>query len=292
MLPSQTQRMLLLLAVVVATPGWWVAASWLAPMDGLGGWTLGSARPGVAAAVGLVVLAGIPALGMAVLLAAAGNPLTGLLALAVSGAIAGGGAGLAGVARRADEAGGVETLQLKLGAELVTWFVLLTLAGAGIDAARRWVEPRLPERLTSRHLGGSVRLVGLDGPSLIAGLITAVVGGGLGWVLIASREPGQAVGGLALGFTAGALVGHAVMPSPRVWPSLLAPAAAGLAAYGGVAWRYQGVGGGDALLQAIYVEGLPGLALALPVHYVTAGVAGVCLGLGIGQVIDQAKLGG
>ena len=259
--------------------------------DGLGGFGLLSAEGGVWWAVLVIVITGLPAVLAGAGLLAAGNPLTAPLAVALAGALTLGGTSLLGAAQRADAEGGLPSLYSRLGLELVGWMVLWAFALAGMQLVGRWLGPRVPARLRSEHLGEGVSLLGVDGPSLGAGVLTGVVGGGLSWVLIASHDPWQAMGGLILGFAVGGLVGHSVLPRRRFGAALASPGMVGVVIYLRTGWLYPPPTGADALLEAVYTQQLPGLAMALPVHYATAGVVGVCLGLGAGQVIEKAQKG-
>ncbi|MEO1237947.1 MAG: hypothetical protein AAFX76_14275, partial [Planctomycetota bacterium] len=83
-MPSQTQRVLMLLAVLSGMPAWWWAAGWVRPADGLSGWSLGDVGwMGVL----VLVVAGLPAVLAGAAVSAAGNPLSGVWCAAVSGAV-------------------------------------------------------------------------------------------------------------------------------------------------------------------------------------------------------------
>lgn len=283
----------MLIAVAVGTPLWWWAASGLRPDDGLPGWTLGGAgavfahSSAGAWAAGVVILAGVPAALAGAVLAATGNPLSGLACAAGSAALAFGGASGLGVARRAADAGRTEPYFPALMIETALWCVLLTLLSAAIDRGGRQLRGRLPDRLTSRSLGGGVRLLGFSVGALWAGLITAVLGGVLALGLLRSDDPGQILGGLFVAFTLASLIGFAIAPHDRPWPTLLAPGLVALVGYGWAAWQLRGR---DEMLLAAWYQGtLPALALGLPVHYLTAGVLGCCLGTGVGQLLEHVK---
>lgn len=308
MLPSQTQRVLMLLAVVIGVPMWWWAVEVLQPADGLGGWVLRDASGGVAGGLGIVLLAALPAVLAGGIVAAAGNPIAGVLCVALSTVVGWWGTAFDGVAVRAVDAGGGGTLYLSLGLELLAWFGLL---GAML-LALQWMHlawrGKLSHRLTSRHLGGKVDLRYVEGKSVTAGLITMGVGFALSLALVRSTDPGQVVGGLVLGFALAALVGHAVSPNERPGVVLAAPLGVGAVGYAWAGWKVAAAAGsgtgsagelhggafpgaGEALLRLLYEGALPGPALALPMHYATAGVVGCVIGIGIGQVLEHAKLG-
>lgn len=312
MLPSQTQRLLMLLAVGIATPAWWWAAGLLPPADGLSGWTLSDSAAGLVGAAGLLLLCALPALAAAGFISVTGNPLSGVFCLALAGGIAHHGNALVGVARRAADAPGTapgtapgnlasETALVipevgvgmypRLVIEMGVGVLLLTLLLAGLQALRGWWSKRVPRRLLSRHLGDSVHLWKIDGKSVTAGLITAAVGAVLTALLVQDGHPQQVAGGLVLAFAIASLLGHAVAPNHRPWATLMAPAIVGSVGYVWAARQLSDTSDADALLAALYTDALPGLALGLPLHYLTAGVLGCAIGIGIGQVVEKAKLG-
>ncbi|MBB6430678.1 hypothetical protein [Algisphaera agarilytica] len=290
MLPSQTQRVLMLFAVIIGTVAWWWLGGFLPPSDGLHGWSLFDASTGKAPAVGLLLLTALPALLAASFVAVSGNPISGVFCVALAGTIAHHGNGFAGVARRAADSGGQSALFPQLAVELILGIALLALLLLGLQAARRlWVQ-RVPLRLRSRHLGEQLDLLKLDQKSLTAGLVTAAIGAVLSAGLLRNEDPQQVAGGLVLAFSLAALIGHAVSPNHRPFASLIAPAVVGIVGY---AWAWQSLRGtaeNDALLGALYGNELPGLAMGLPLHYLTAGVLGCTIGIGIGQLVEKAKL--
>lgn len=290
MLPSQTQRVLMLFAVVSGTAAWWWLAGFLVPGDGLHGWSLSDAKVGGWTAFVLLLMTALPALVAAGMVAAAGNPLSGVFCVALAGAIAHHGNGFAGVARRAVDAGEQTSLYQHLAVELGLGVVIVGLMLVTLQAAGHLWRQRLPHRLRSRHLGESLDLWKLDHKSLTAGLITAALGAVLTAGLVRNDNPQQVAGGLILAFSLAALVGHAVAPNHRPLASLIAPAVVGVVGYGWAWQRLRGSGEGDGLLSALYRNELPGLAMGLPLHYLTAGVLGCAIGIGIGQVVEKAKL--
>jgi len=215
-------------------------------------------------------------------------------------ALAGGGAyhgnALVGVARRAAETQAVTDTQAatalypRLAAEMGVGVAVLWLLLVGVQGLRTWWMKRVPSRLRGRHLGGEVHLWKIDGKALIAGLITAAVGAVLTAGLVRSDDPQQVSGGLILGFAMAALIGHAVAPNHRPLATLIAPAVVGGIGYAWAGFSLSSAEPG-AVLAALYARALPGLALGLPLHYLTAGVLGCAIGIGMGQVLERAKLG-
>ena len=325
MFPSQTQRVLMVVAVVA---GVWPCAWGLS--RGLGGMMVWG--DGGAAGVVWLVVGVLPAVGLAVGVAACGNPLSGVwtlaLTLTVAGVMAGdGGAlggGMAAALRRAVLGGegwgasggaggsggsaGAVYIRMMVGAAGwgLAWVVALGVVGWGADRVRGAV----PRRLQSRHGGGG----GGGGGGLLPGgagwgvgwdtgrwwtaageaVVAAGVSGLLTVVLVRSAEPGQVVGGLVVAFAVGGLIGRMVLPVEGAAGVVVAPVLVALGGYA-VAWigqRGAGAGtgeGGRALLAALYGGELPGPALALPWHYLSAGVLGGATGLGLAQVLERAK---
>ena len=295
MLPSQTQRILMLLAVVATLPGWWWATKQLQPADGLAGWAVSnlftreSPAP-VAIAALAAALAGAALAGA--LVAAAGNPLAGVCCGLVSAAVCAWGVGFLGVAQRAGLPVGSAGVYVRLALEIGACFLVLTTGLAWLQWAGPRLRPRLPARLRSQHVGTALELWKVDGKSVAAGLVTAAVGAVLSVGLLRSTNPGQVVGGLFVAFTIASIVGHAVSPGHKPWAVLMAPGLVGLAGYGWSWWNLRHREP-TALLADLYAGALPGagLGIALPIHYATAGVIGCTLGLGIGLVVDKAKVG-
>ncbi len=101
-------------------------------------------------------------------------------------------------------------------------------------------------------------------------------------------------------FAVGGLIGRMVLPGEGAAGVVVAPVLVALGGYA-VAWvglrgvagaaggLEGGVEGGRALLGALYAGELPGPALALPWHYLSAGVVGGATGLGLAQVLERAK---
>ena len=324
MLPSQTQRVLMVVALAVGVwPAAWGLGAGLGAVDGSGGLT-GWNLAGLAD-VTMVVLGVLPLVALAGALGATGNRLSGVWTLAagltVAGWLAGGQPGANGpmgaVMRRAvlggeglsgsaGLGGAVGGLYARLALEAVVWATAWAGALAWQDAAAGWLRGRLPRRLQSRHLGaGETLLLPPDGPRarpvawiaavLGSSVLAAAVAGVLVAVLVRSPVTGQVVGGLFVAFTVGALVSRMVLPADAAVGVLLSPVWVAVGGYA-LAWiglREAGGGGGaeggHAMLAALYAGDLPGVAMVLPLQYLSAGVLGAATGLGLGQVLERAK---
>lgn len=291
MLPSQTQRVLMLVAVLLGLPALIAAAHGLAPADGLGGWAL-TDLPGPWAAAGWLSAGAVPALILAALLAATGNPLTGILTLGTTFLLAVSTGSAAGTLRRAGAAtdggsGAGLALCLRLAAETLTWAVAVAAVWALLTATQRALRPRLPRRLQTDHAAAAARgkttpSGGGAGTRLGALVATAAVGGAITWMLARNDSAGQAVGAVVVAFAIAPLVGQSVSPSRSPLPALLAPALAGVAGY-----VYLGLTLGrtsGALQRALYDGTLPGVGRVLPVQYAVAGAVGASIGLGLWQM--------
>lgn len=298
MFPSQTQRVLMLAGVVVSTPSLSWAVGRLCAADGMAGWTLLDAPQGVVLGVGLLVLAALPCVVAAVFLSATGNPLSALTTAGLSAVLALGfgtrrtdGLPFDSALRRAlgDPlgSGGGEAFFGRLSVELIVWAALL-VAGLGVlEALHRAVRPGLPRRLRSEHLGEKTRLLAVDGPALLAGLVSAAVAGVMMMILVRSAAAGQVFGGVAASFLIGGVMGQLVVPQDKPLATLLSPTLVGLGGYGYGWWR---VGGGEALLSASYRGELPGVCAGLPAYVAAAGLLGGTIGIGIGQVLERARV--
>lgn len=297
MLPSQTQRVLMLLAVVLGLPGLVMAAQGVAPIDGLGGWALID-LPGPWTAAGWLAVGALPALALAGGLAATGNPLTGVLILSFTFLLAVPPGSMAGTLRRAaaqpDVAGSGLGLCLRLAVETLCWAVAVAAVWLLLSAAQRVLRPRLPQRLQTDHAAktAALRTPGPNAPAPARGaeavkrlgalVTTAVVGGAVTWVLVRSDSGGQAIGAVVVAFIIAPLIGQSVSPSRSPLPALLAPALAGVVGY-----AYLGLTLGrstGALERALYDGTLPGAARVLPMQYAVAGAVGVSIGLGLWQM--------
>lgn len=285
MLPSQTQRGLMLIATLLGVVGF----GWAAGRFGAGdGWDAG--------AILMMGLAGVPAVLAAAVVAAGGNPLSAVASLALAGTFAAHSQSFGDAVRRADDVGQLGGMYFGWGTQLAAWFAVLIAVVAVLEIARPRLRPRLGQRLTSRHLADGATLWGVDGKAWVALLITAVIGMVLTVVLVRSSDTGQVRGGLVLGFALASLVGFAIAPTQRPGLVLLSP---GLVVVGGYVWAARrffastdgGAGAADVFLGTFYRGELPGAMVVLPVHAVTAGVLGCAIGIGLGQVLEKAKLG-
>ncbi len=279
------QRLLIGIVCAAGTACWLWALPWLRPVDASSGITLFDAGGGFVAAVLMLGLCGLPALAGAGVVAAAGNPLAGVFtaafALMILAAMGGGSQGF--LWRNALPSGyGWLIIEAMIWLAAVVG-LFLTLMHAAPRLGRLLPPTMKNEQHTARRVdfkAGGLR-------SLISGAIAGGIGGFLASVMIQSTTTGQIVGALLTAFLIGALIGQLIMPQSNPVVILMSPLLAGVVAYGIVLLR--GYATTDEVLLREYAGQLPGAALALPLHYASAGVLGACLGVGFAQSLDHVR---
>ena len=282
MFPNLPQRLMIALTVVVGGLIWALAAGPLSAGDALGGLSLWQARIGWLAALGLWLVAALPAVGLGLVTASTGNVLGGVFATAGAlGLLAIFGGPIDGWLWRSELPGAYAWLAVELAFMAGVW--------AGLLALLQWTSGPLRAHIGAR-LGGHTPahaspLTRPGGQGLIALLATAAIGGGLSELLLKTTDVGQVMWGLVLGFLLAGLVGRVAVPRASPAMPLLAPFLTGIVAYGYLALEYLT---GSAVIAAWYGGDLPGLGLALPIHYASAGLAGAAMGVGAGQLLERA----
>lgn len=307
MLPSMLQRLRIAIAIAIGLAGWWWAGRFLAMywgglglslVDGQSGWLLGS----------LIMLAmGLPALAGSIWVSNGKNYLAGVFSSSFAlGIVAMAGGPIDNWLRHITSPksyGGLalEMLLWELG--LVIWLIAIFGLSGQVE---RWLHPARPITSSPVAVPSSspvfTRLTHLapSPQAMLAGLATAVVGAVVSIVLIRSSQAGQVSAGLLVGFAVGGLTGQMILKG-RHAPSnlllmLLAPGVVAIVAYLVTGWGY---GSHDQLLSAWFAQTrtdagltnrLLSLAQALPVFYISAGVAGVSLGIGLAQVLQADSI--
>jgi hypothetical protein len=119
----------------------------------------------------------------------------------------------------------------------------------------------------------------------LGALTAALVAAWVGYFFIRSSETGQIMWSLVLAFAAGGLVAELLFPCRKPALILLSPAIVAVISYVAMSFQFDS---GEAILRAWFSLGnngdLPGgLGFALPIQYVSAGVTGCCVGIGIGR---------
>jgi hypothetical protein len=285
MLPILRQRIITAVAIALGALAWLSVRGSLQADDASAGISLFDAHVGPIAAVLLLLAAGLPAVLLGTLTSAWGHPLTGVFAVAVSLCIvAGAGGGIDGFLWRQTLPGGYANLL----AESILWLAALAGLLVLVQRLRGPIRRRLPNLATEQHLGGKMKLRLPDSTSIVAGLVTAGIGALLANFLLQSTAVGQVIGSLILAFLIAALLGQIIIPQANPVGILLSPLIVAAATYAYVVF-FGGYRGDAAVLAAWYHGELPGLALALPIYYASAGVAGSALGIGMAQAFEHAR---
>jgi len=283
---------MMIAVIVVGTMAWMTVFGQLQAIDGSQGVSLVDARVGMWRAGLVLFLLGVPAILGGLYVSAAGNPMSGLFTTAFCLLIlAGRGGAIEGVMHRQASGGG---LYVQLGMELALWalawcFLMFVIRKFRDTVRGRWVPVRLmtpfSEELTEEE---TPKFVVAFKP-VMAGILC----GALGWLgctyLIQSPSSGQVIGAILLAFTVAGVVARLIIPTGNVVFLILSPLIAGFIAYGQMALTHGGITGTD--LIALFQKGeLPGPALALPIHWASAGLVGVTTGIGIAQALLRVKL--
>jgi len=293
--PSIRQKLIVLLAVLVGGWSWGVASAPLAAADGSTGISLVSGRLALPMAVAVVLLAGLPAIGLGLAASACSNAICGLFVVAVSLCVlAAHGGSMQGWALRTDHA---SAGYLQLALEVLVWhagvlFLLALIQFVRLRARARWPAAALDDR------PDNVLSVPFGRPwSVGAGLVSAAVAAVVASCLIRSADGGQVIGSLLVAFALGGIAAGAVFPGCNPLGVLCSPAVVAVAAYVWVAFQFAGHEQAD-LLAAWYLRqgagdgfALPSVAIALPIHYASAGVVGCCMGISIGASGSESNGG-
>ena len=294
MFPTLRNRLLIAGTLLMGAWVWVSALSALRTGDGTDSPTLITAHGGVAAALLAVVVAGIPAIALSIVCAAGGNPLSGVFAVTTClWMMAANGESIEPWLRR--DGGSLPADYYKLIVEMILWAILVTGFIVLSHTLRPALQKKVPMLAREHHLGEGTTVAMPDVPTLASAAIAAVFAGVLAFFLLRHAAVGQVVGALMAAFLVGTMTGDlacsfllAKRPTNAV-RVVLAPVIVAVVAYLMAAMGYSDR---EQFLQALFSGKLPGLALALPIHYAGAGIAGACLGAGAAQVIlagDKAE---
>lgn len=291
MLPTITQRTLMLIAIVAAALAWLAIKLPLTAAQGSSGLSLMDARVGVTFACLLLLAAGLPALIGAMYVSASGNPLSGVFTTGFALLIlAGQGGSMTGLIHRQDSGGGLFVkLMIELGLWAVAWCLLMFLIRRYRDAVRgQLVPPRLQTPFSRKLTEEDTPRFVLHVAPIVAGLICTTLGYVGCRYLIATPQTGQVIGALLVVFTCAAFAAREFVPTGNVVFLVLSPLIVALAGYAHMAVTHGTASPQD--LIALWQTGqITGPARALPIHYASAGMVGVAAGIGLAQAIDRVR---
>lgn len=239
-----------------------------------------SASAGLWAALGLVAIVGLISVAAAAVASAVGNPSGGVFAAtAALGVATWQGGPIDGWLWRASLPGAYGGLII----ELFIWLLLVVGMIFVIDALRQPIRARW--RVLAWDRREHKPLVVCNRETAYAGALCAAVAGVLALTLLRSSAIGQVVWSLVVSFLVGGVVAQMAFPKAGAAGILISPALVALVGY---VWVWLSYDSSEQVLAAWYAGKLPGLALGLPIHYLSAAVAGSALGAGWGQAIARA----
>jgi len=284
MLPIFRHRIVIVIATALGATLWISIYPLVMPIDGSSGLSLMSARVGVLGATVTVAAVGLVSLGLGLIASAMGNPLGGVFAVSMGlCALAVKGGGIHGWMLRSALPGDYGLLMVE---------VLIWQSGvAGMLFLVQWLHSPVralwPALAYEDHLGVDLHLRFPQTQAWAAGLVCALCGFGIGCMLVRSSDIGQVIGSLFLSFAMGGLVAGLIFPSVNPVGVLFSPAVVAVIAYAYMWLRFDSH---EAVLRAWFEHQLPGVGLAMPIHFVSAGVAGCSVGMGLAQVIEASKV--
>ncbi len=278
MFPTLRQRLILLAACAMG--GWWYtrAGGLLQSPDGGSGYSLWFAHGGWVSAVFMLLLLGLPVIVMGVMASIGGHLLSGLFVVAMSWLVLSATGGpIDGWLHQSR----LPTDYRGLIFESLIWVVLIVVLALLMQLGRKVLRQKWPSLAATDHYGIDHRLDLPGAQAWGAGLVCAVVGALVSFVLIRTSDSGQVIGSLLLAFALGGLASQLLFPQNKnALVVLVAPMLVAAGVYGYGLWQYQH---GEQLLSAWYRGRLIGPALALPMHFAGAGLAGAIIGIGWGQ---------
>jgi hypothetical protein len=292
------QRLMILLAIFAAGFVMAGAAKSGAPADASGPYSLLYAAAPSEAMFWLVVFSAV-AVCIGAVAGAFGNPLGGVFVVAMAliyPATRGGGIDLWLRAVESERDYWRLIMEMHLWA---AWAVLVIFGAMALgQALARWfpgvfvqvADPEEIEELPDEVTTEESRIpVGLQ--PVLGALLAAVVGLVLTPFWVRSPDPQQVAWGLGAAYLLAGLFGHQTFPGGHPIGVLLAPFLGGAFWYvmvatdaGGAVAQAEG-----GLLEVYFSKDLIRGSLAMPVHYASAGLAGVTMGVGWSQVLLWSK---
>lgn len=300
MLPPRRQRLMIGAAIVVGIVCLLLVRPVVASPDASSGIALVSSQGGLVLSTLAIGAAIVPAGAMGVFASAVGSRLAGMFVISVAlSVLAGLGGPIDGFLRRVALPGGYVELIGEMLLWTIGWLAVMMIIGKWRDPTRT----RLAALSFQDHLGidanddvhGIANHVGLPPlRSLAAGAVCTVVGGALAWFLMRDTSTGQVFWSLIVAFTLGGLAGRLFFPHDHVGAIVISPCVVAVIGYAIVAMQFSD---GESVFRAwhnmdlsqVGNKRLPGLALALPIHYASAGVLGTILGIGWANGLEMAK---
>jgi len=273
MLPDLQHRLLIVAAIAVGLVPWWLMASPLGGLHGNHAPTILFAAHEPPAVIAMLIVILLPALFASLVVATLTGPLAGAFSFTASLTLA--------LTAEGDMQAWLSIAALPsafttLAYEAIIWAVILLTV-----ICLLYVASARMRRVLSRDSSQSMTLIGLHWHSLLA-LATTVVVGAVGTELLAaSASNKQIITSLVIAFTVAGLMAGLMFPKAGALPALIAPMLLAIGAYLYVAGAFMNEA---QILAAIYGRRVPGIALALPAFYASAGTLGCTLGLGVAQV--------
>lgn len=290
MLSSVWQRIGMAVGILLGSLGLIGILPSLHSTAGTPGILLGDSQYGLFACL-LVAIAGIPALVCATFLTTIGRFTNGITVLCGSLLVL---AYLGG-----SSMGWIQRSQLpgdfwQLIIEMLLWQIMLLAGITLIFRFRPAVHSRMPELLRRRSQWKTVLNIP-GGSEIVAAVITSVIALVLTYILIRNTSEKQVIGALILSFALASGIGQTMMPNTNPLVIFMSPCLVAITGYLLAMVQYDS---SLALTEALFQGSEPGVkfgqqfagpALALPIHYASAGLLGCCIGIGIVRsAVDEA----
>lgn len=292
MLPTLRHRLIIAVCLLLGSLIWLSVLPLLMPFDGSTGLVLGHSRFGWLVAGMIVLATALPVVILCLICSAGGNLVSGPFVMAAALTILAGKGGSAnGFYHRFmphDPEGYLPAacfhLLLETGFWILFWLLLMGLISRTRPALRRKLPPWMVHPSFEQESGFHLPRR-MDG--WLSAVICLVVAGALCYLLLQTTDTGQVIGSILLAFTIGGMLGRLAVA--RHSPMLMLVTPMILAGAGYLRVLQQGYADTDAVLAALYQGELFRLALALPIHYATAGVLGCTLGIGLAQALRASS---
>ncbi|HAI10485.1 MAG TPA: hypothetical protein DCM28_02195 [Phycisphaerales bacterium] len=170
--------------------------------------------------------------------------------------------------------------------ETLIWQMLVLSAVIVMYRFRPILREQLPQLL--RHNTPWKTNIGIPATQeIIAAIISTLVAGIMTYLLIRNATPKQVLFSLVFCFALGAGIGQSLMPNTNPIAIFVSPGLVAIGSYLLVILRFDD---STTLLASLYsgsesgtgfLSQFPGSALALPIDYMSAGILGCCIGIGI-----------